>query len=98
MLYTMLLSWKPGLDRQQMDEALVRRSRWSYPEGTKVVGEYWLGTHSPAVVSVFEVSDFAPIMEMQMTWEDIFDIVVVPSTTPEEGLRIGGEILQRRSR
>jgi len=22
-LYTMLLSWKPGLDRQQMDEALA---------------------------------------------------------------------------
>jgi hypothetical protein len=98
MLYTMLLSWKPGLDRQQMDEALVRRSRWSYPEGTKMVGEYWLGTHSPAVVSVFEVSDFAPIMEMQMTWGDLFDIVVVPTTTPEEGMRIGPEILQRRSR
>ncbi|HXG42992.1 MAG TPA: DUF3303 family protein [Dehalococcoidia bacterium] len=96
MLYTMLLSWKAGLDRQRMDEALARRSRWEYPRGAQVVGEYWLGTHSPAVVAVFEASDFSPILEMEMTWNDLFDIVVVPTTTPEEGLRLGSEILQRR--
>jgi hypothetical protein len=97
MLYTMLLSWKAGLNRQQMDEALARRSRWDYPQGAKVVGEYWLGTYSPAVVAVFEASDYAPIMEMQMSWGDVFDIVIVPATTPEEGLRLGPQILQRRT-
>ncbi len=96
MLYTMLLHWKAGVDREQMDGALVRRSRWQYPAGAEVIGEYWLGTHSPAVIAVFEASDFAPILEMQMTWGDVFDIVVVPATTPEEGLRLGPEILQRR--
>ncbi len=96
MLYVMLLNWKPGLSRQQMDGALMRRSQWQYPRGAKVVGEYWLAASSPAVVSVFEASDYEPIFEIDLTWSDVFDITVVPATTPEEGLRLGPEILRRR--
>jgi hypothetical protein len=39
MIYVWLASWKPGLSREQMDGALVRRASWSYPEGMTVLGE-----------------------------------------------------------
>jgi hypothetical protein len=96
MLYVMLLDWKPGLTREQMDGALMRRSKWQYPNGAKVVGEYWLGASSPAVVSVFEAAEYEPILEITLTWGDMFNITVMPATTPEEGLRLGPQILQRR--
>lgn len=96
MLYVMLMTWKPGLSRQQMDATLMRRSQWQYPKGAKVVGEYWLSTSAPAAVVVFEASDYEPLMEIGMTWSDVFDITTVPATTPEEGLRLGSQILQRR--
>gem|GEM_PF-416766 len=96
MLYVMLLSWKPGLGRDQMDRALTRRSQWQYPRGVSLLGEYWLAASSPAVLSVFQASDYGPIFEISLTWGDVFDITVVPATTPEEGLRMGAEILQRR--
>jgi len=96
MLYVMLLNWKPGLSREQMDGALMRRSKWQYPKGVKIVGEYWLSTPSPSVVSIFEASDYEPIMEIDFTWNDVFDITTVPATTPEVGLKIGPQILQRR--
>ncbi|MFQ5879340.1 MAG: DUF3303 domain-containing protein [Dehalococcoidia bacterium] len=96
MLYVMLLSWKPGLSREQQDAGLVRRSQWKYPAGAKVVGEYWPSTPSPAVIAIFEASDYEPIMEIGMTWSDVFDVTTVPATTPEEGLRLGPQIMQRR--
>lgn len=96
MLYVMVLNWKPGLSREQTDGALMRRSKWQYPKGAKLVGEYWLGASSPAVVSIFEAAEFEPILEIIMTWGDMFDITVLPATTPDEGLRLGPQILQRR--
>jgi hypothetical protein len=48
------------------------------------------------VVSIFEASDYEPIMEIDFTWNDVFDITIVPATTPEVGLKIGPQILQRR--
>ncbi len=96
MLYVMLLNWKPGLSRQQQDEALMRRAQWQYPTGLQVVGEYWPATGSPAVISIFEASEYEPIMELTLTWGDVFDISVFPATTPEEGLQLGPQILQRR--
>lgn len=96
MLYAMLLSWKPGLSREQMDGALIRRAQWKYPAGMKVLGEYWLSAPSPTVVLMLEASEFEPIFETEMTWGDVFDITVVAATTPEEGLRLGQQIMQRR--
>ena len=39
MIYVWLANWKPGLSREQMDGALMRRAAWSYPDGY-VLGEY----------------------------------------------------------
>ncbi len=96
MLYVMTLSWKPGLSREQMDGALARRSQWQYPPGMKPVGEYWLSSPSATVVSIFEADSYEPIMEVGLTWGDVFDIITVPATTVEEGLTMGQRIMARR--
>ena len=96
MLYVMSLSWKSGLTREQQDDALIRRSQWKYPAGMKVIGEYWLSAPSPTVLSIFEAESYEPIMEMGMTWGDVFEINTTPATTPEEGLQIGQRIMERR--
>lgn len=96
MLYVALLSFKPGLSREEQDAALMRRSQWQYPANMKVSGEYWLGTDSPSVVVIAEAETYEPIFEIQLTWGDVFDITFVPATTPEEGLRMGQAIMQRR--
>ena len=96
MIYVWQASMKSGLSREQMDGALTRRASWSYPEGMNVLGEYWLGGHRPAVISIFEADDFSPIMELALTWGDVFEIVCEPACTPEQGLQWGPSILERR--
>ncbi len=96
MLYVWQATWKPSITREQQDAALERRSTFTFPEGLSVHGEYWLqGT--PSVIVVFATDDVAPIFEMGLAWGDVFDITVTPAITPEEGLRIGPEIIGRRS-
>ena len=97
MLYVMSFSWQPGLSREQRDETLMRRSQWQYPPGMKVVGEYWLSSGSPTVISIVEADDYEPIMEIGLTWGDVFDINTTPATTPEAGLQMGQRIMERRS-
>lgn len=97
MIFVWQASWKPHLSREQSDGALARRAKWKYPNTMKVLGEYWLADSNPAVISIFEAGDYSPIMELSLTWGDVFDITCTPATTPEEGLKIGPEILSRRS-
>jgi hypothetical protein len=97
MIYVWQASWKPGLSREQQDGALMRRASWSYPDGVTVLGEYWLAGSDPAVVLIYETDRYAAIMEMGLTWGDVFSIKCEPACTPEDGLRWGPEILQRRA-
>jgi hypothetical protein len=98
MVCVILLNWKAGVSGEQMDHALARRAAWQYPQGTKVLGEYWLPGASPAVVSIVDVSSYEPLLEIGLTWGDVFDIAVSPATTAEEGLKLGPQILHRRHR
>lgn len=97
MLYLMTLKWQPGLTREQRDGALMRRAQWQYPQGTKVVGEFWPASEQLAVVSAFETEDYAAIMEIAFTWGDVFQIEVSPATTAQDGLKLGPQVLARRT-
>jgi hypothetical protein len=97
-LYVLMAKWKDGLTREQMDGALEKRSQWKYPKGVTIVGEYWLSTSSPAVITVFEATEYEPIMEIALAWRDVFDITTVPATMSEEGLRIASKIRERQSK
>jgi hypothetical protein len=94
--YVMLLRWKQGLTRDQRDAALMHRAGWKYPADTEVIAEYWPAAEDPAVVSIFRAETFAPIMELEFTWGDTFDITVIPAISAEEGLGIGAEVMGRR--
>lgn len=95
MLYVTVLSWKPGVTREQINESLGRRAQWQYPEGIKVVGEYWLQDPEIAVVAIYEASEYEPIMELGLVWGDVFGVKTVPATSVEEGLKIGAKIMER---
>ncbi len=96
MLYVWQAAWRPGLSRDERDGALARRASWDYPAGVEVHGEYWLADDDPAVIVIFEADSFEPVLELGFTWGDVFSITCTPACRPEQGLRWGGEILQRR--
>lgn len=76
-----------------MQERLSHRVKWTYPEGLKVIAEYWLHTTNPYSIVVFEADDIAPIMLFYAAWEDMLDITVVPAITAEEGLKCAEQMM-----
>ncbi len=94
MLYVSFMSWKSGLTQEQQQAALARRADYQFPAGYRRVTEYWPAGPT-AVVGVFEADSYAPIMQIVMDWQDVFDFAIYPATTAEEGLKIGAQILQQ---
>ena len=96
MEYVMLLSWRPGLARDQRDEALINRASWNYPTGAEVIGEFWTAASNPALVVILRTDDYAALLEIGVTWGHVFDITTLPAVSAEEGLKIGPDVLARR--
>lgn len=96
MLFVMSMKWQQGLTREQRDGALARRSQWVYPQGVQLHGEYWPSSESLAVVSVFETDDPGSLLEIGLTWGDVFQLEVSPAVSAEDGLRLGPEAMARR--
>jgi len=94
--YVMLFSWKQGLTRDQRDGALMHRAGWNFPSGVKVIAEYWPAAEDPAVVVIFQTDDYAPLMEIALTWGDTFDITTLPAISAEDGLKVGPDAMGRR--
>lgn len=84
MLVVALLRAKGGTPKENM----ARRAHWSYPEGVRLIAEYWLQTDDPTVISVMEAEGVAPLMQISAEWGDVFDITIVPAVTSEEGLQM----------
>jgi hypothetical protein len=98
MEYVGLLRFRPQVSAEERDRALMRRAAWTYPEGIRPIAEYWPSSDQVQVVSVFAADSFAPVMELQYEWSDVFDISISPAVSAEEGLRIGPEVFGRLSR
>lgn len=96
--FVMLLAFKEGLSEKERDEALIRRAQWSYPDGLTVLAEYWTANDDVAVVVVARATEFQPIWSLTATWNDKFDVTVMPAVSAEEGLRVGPEVLTQRLR
>ncbi len=90
MLFVTLLKPKAGTSK----ERITRRAQWQYPQGMRMVAEYWLQTTDPAVISVCEAESVAPIMVALAEWDDVFDFTVVPAITAEEGLQLAKQMIQ----
>lgn len=52
--------------------------------GVNVLGEYWLGGHRPAVVSIFETDDYEPIMELGLNWGTAEHCQAEPTLDPSQ--------------
>lgn len=98
MEYVGLLRFRPQVSAEERDRALMRRAGWTYPEGLRSIAEYWPVAGDVQVVSVFAADSFAPVMEMELEWSDVFDISIFPAVSAEEGLRIGPEVIGRLPR
>jgi uncharacterized protein with GYD domain len=73
-------------------ERIARRADWQYPEGIKLIAEYWLQDDNYAVVSIFEADDNAAIFDISAQWGDVFNIKVVPAVTGEQGLQLAQQM------
>jgi hypothetical protein len=82
----------------ERDLALQRRASWQYPDGMKVLAEYWPMSADIQVVSVFSTDDFSTVMELSLEWNDVFDISVHPAVNAEQGLQTGAEVYGRLRR
>ena len=70
-------------------ERVTKRVQYEYPEGCRLVAEYWLHTADVRVVSVVEVDESRATdvwMKLAMAWEDEFEITVTPAMTSEQGI------------
>jgi len=47
-------------------------------------------------VSIFETDDHGALMEIELTWGDMFQLEMSPAVTAEDGLRLGPEAMGRR--
>ena len=91
MLFVSLLKVRSGTTR----ERVARRAEWKYPDGLRMVGEYWLQTTDPACISIAEADNIGPIMAAVAAWDDVFDITVIPAVTAEEGLQMAQQMTQQ---
>ena len=67
-------------------ERTRRRMEWIYPEGVRVLGEYWLANRDPEIVIATGADDALTIINAISQWDDLFDVKVVPAITVEAGL------------
>lgn len=69
-------------------EGVARRLQWEYPEGTKVLGEYWLETEHPRVISIVEAQSMDVFGQIRMDWGDVFEIRAFPAVSAEQGMEM----------
>ena len=96
--YVALLSFRSSVSGAERDGALMRRTAWQYPEGIRLIAEYWPTASAVQVVSIFSADSFDNVMELVFEWNDVFDIDIHPAVSAEEGLRIGPEVFGRLPR
>ena len=69
-------------------EGVARRLQWDYRQGVRVLGEYWLETESPRVVSIMEADGMDAFGQIRMHWNEMFEIEVFPAVTGEQGMEM----------
>jgi Domain of unknown function (DUF3303) len=82
LLFAMVLKAYP----ETLYRRTIRRLYWEYPEGLKVVGEYWLEADDPSAIVLVETESMEALTGCIVAWEDLMDIEIFPALTAEEGL------------
>ncbi len=79
-------------------EGVARRLQWDYPQGVRVLGEYWLETESPRVVSIMEADGMEAFGQIRMHWNEMFEIEVFPAVTGEQGMEMARQAMSGQAR
>src|SRR6478609_3331206 len=87
--YVAFLRFRGSVAAAERDAALGRRANWQYPDGVRVIAEFWPMSSDITVVSVFSADEIDGIFQFELEWSDVFDIEVHPAVSAEDGLRIG---------
>lgn len=93
--FVALLKFRSSLSAAEADAALARRAAWKYPDGIRVIAEYWPMSSAVQVVSIMNAESIEKIMEVVFEWDDVFDIDIYPAISAEEGLKAGPEVFAR---
>ena len=89
MLFVTLAAVRAGT----VKERVARRFEWKYPEGMRVIGEYWLQTSDPSLVVIAEADHIGPIMAATSAWDDVLSFSVFPAVSAEEGMEIAKKMV-----
>ncbi len=73
-------------------QRVARRVDWKYPPGMRVIGEYWLQSNDPTVITIAEGENVGPMMKAIADWDDVFEFTVLPAVSAEEGLQLAKQI------
>jgi hypothetical protein len=76
-------------------ERTARRLDYQYPEGLRVLGEWWLQSPDPEVILISEADSVAPMLAARAAWDDVFDITILPAVTAEEGMAIARQAMAK---
>lgn len=82
MLFVALMKMREG----KMQPGMAQRMQWEIPKEVNMIGEYWLTTNDPKVISIFEADSSDPIMQILTVWDDVFDVKIFSAVTAEEGM------------
>jgi hypothetical protein len=85
-------SIRSHLDKNERNAAYARRAEWKYPEGIKVLGEWWRAS-APQICVVFEAQQYDPILALTSEWSDFMEMDISPCTTPDAGLAAARKFL-----
>ena len=91
-----LFDMKEGATQAKVAEAIARRTEYKFPEGTKLISEYWTPVGSPAVIAVIEATEPAALMMNSLAWLDVFDVHIYPVTEWQEGAQKLGKLLTKK--
>jgi hypothetical protein len=83
MEYAVLFRWKDNDTRAQREVALKRLKEGSYPSGLELVAAYELEAEDIAALSIFRAVDRVALLEIEMTFGEIFDVSVLPASSIE---------------
>ena len=89
MLFVTLGTVRAGTNK----ERVARRLQWNYPEGMRLVGEYWLQTSDPTLVVIAEADNIGPIIACTSAWDDVFSFSVYPAVSAEEGMEMAKKMV-----
>ncbi len=68
------------LSRRMQGPKIGQAPKESRIEGVELLGEYWVQATDPSVILILSAESDVPMLELLSEWDDIFDIVVLPTT------------------